>query len=40
MTGYLSSLTLGTAMVSMFGLRPDGNVNGDDTFYVGFRCKP
>jgi hypothetical protein len=33
-------MTLGTATVQMFGLSPDGNVNGDDTLYIGFRCKP
>jgi hypothetical protein len=35
-----TTMTLGGANVNMFGLSPDGNVNGDDTFYVGFRCKP
>ncbi|MCE9576561.1 MAG: hypothetical protein K8W52_25655 [Deltaproteobacteria bacterium] len=32
------AMTLGAATVQMFGLSPDGNVNGDDTLYVGFRC--
>ncbi len=35
-----TTMTLGGATVQMFGLSPDGNVNGDDTFYVGIRCKP
>lgn len=35
-----TTMTLGGATVQMFGLSPDGNVNGDDTLYVGFRCKP
>jgi hypothetical protein len=35
-----TTMTLGGASVQMFGLSPDGNVNGDDTLYVGFRCKP
>jgi hypothetical protein len=35
-----TTMTLGAAAVQMFGLSPDGNVNGDDTLYVGFRCKP
>jgi hypothetical protein len=33
-----TEMTLGTAMVQMLGLSPDGNVNGDDTLYVGLRC--
>ena len=32
-----SQLTLGTQL-EMFGLSPDGNVDGNDTFYVGFSC--
>ncbi len=35
-----TAMTLGPATVQMFGLSPDGDVNGDDTFYVGFRCTP
>lgn len=35
-----TTMTLGGATLQMFGLSPDGNVNADDTFYVGFRCKP
>jgi hypothetical protein len=35
-----TTMTLGGASVQMFGLSPDGNVNGDDTLYIGFRCKP
>lgn len=35
-----TAMTLGAATVQMFGLSPDGNVNSDDTFYIGFRCKP
>ncbi len=34
-----SSFTLGGRTVNMFGLNTDGDVNGDDTFYVGFRCE-
>jgi hypothetical protein len=30
--------TLGTAPVELFGLNPDGDVNDDDTFYVGSLC--
>jgi hypothetical protein len=33
-----TTMTLGGATVQMFGLNTDGNVNGDDTFYIGFRC--
>lgn len=33
-----TTMTLGAATVKMFGLSPDGNVNNDDTFYIGFRC--
>ncbi len=30
--------TLGGTSVDMFGVNPDGNVDGNDTFYVGLRC--
>jgi hypothetical protein len=30
--------TLGTESVRLFGLSTDGDVNGDDTFYVGLHC--
>jgi hypothetical protein len=33
-------MTLGGATVQMFGLNTDGDVNGDDTLYVGLRCDP
>jgi hypothetical protein len=33
-----SAMPLGGATVQMFGLSLDGNVNDDDTLYVGFRC--
>jgi hypothetical protein len=36
--GTCTDMTLGLASVPMFGLSPDGNVNDDDTLYVGFRC--
>jgi hypothetical protein len=29
---------LGGEQLEMFGLSPDGDVNGDDVLYVGFRC--
>lgn len=32
------TFTLGANTVTMFGLSPDGNVNADDTLYVGLRC--
>jgi hypothetical protein len=35
-----TTMTLGGATVHMFGLSVDGNVNGDDSFYIGLRCKP
>jgi hypothetical protein len=31
---------LGDVTLPLFGLSTDGNVNGDDTLYVGFRCNP
>jgi hypothetical protein len=31
---------LGSVTLPMFGLSMDGDVNGDDTLYVGFRCPP
>jgi hypothetical protein len=34
-----TEFSLGGTMVQMFGLSPDGNVNGDDTVYVGLRCQ-
>jgi hypothetical protein len=33
-----TEMSLGDANVPMFGLNPDGNVNGDDTLYFGLRC--
>jgi hypothetical protein len=33
-----TAFALGDATVQMFGLSPDGDVNSDDTLYVGFRC--
>jgi len=30
---------LGDATMPLFGLSPDGDVDGNDTFYVGFRCR-
>jgi hypothetical protein len=32
--------TLGGATLPLFGLSTDGDVNGDDTLYLGFRCDP
>jgi len=32
--------SLGGQAVRLFGLNTDGNVNGDDKFYVGLRCNP
>jgi hypothetical protein len=32
--------TLGAATLPMFGLSTDGNVNDDDTLYLGLRCTP
>jgi hypothetical protein len=32
--------TLGDVTLPMFGLSTDGDVNSDDTLYVGFRCAP
>ena len=32
--------TLGDATLPMFGLSTDGNVNDDDTLYLGLRCTP
>jgi hypothetical protein len=32
--------TLGSETLPMFGLNTDGDVNDDDTMYVGFRCAP
>lgn len=34
-----SSFTLGGKTISMFGLSPDGNVDGNDKLYVGFQCR-
>ncbi len=34
-----SVATLGSASVSLFGLDLDGDVNGDDKFYLGLRCQ-
>lgn len=31
--------TLGADMVRLFGLNFDGDVNGDDTIYIGLRCE-
>jgi hypothetical protein len=33
-----TEFTLGAAAVQMFGISPDGNVNADDTLYIGLRC--
>lgn len=33
-----SDVTLGDVTLPMFGLSTDGDVNSDDTLYVGFRC--
>jgi hypothetical protein len=33
-----TAMTLGGTTVQMFGLSTDGDVNGDDTLYVGLRC--
>jgi hypothetical protein len=30
---------LGDDSVTMFGLNPDGDVDGNDKLYVGFRCR-
>ena len=30
--------TLGTETVQLFGLNTEGDVNGDDKFYVGLLC--
>ena len=35
-----TAMTLGGTGVQMFGLNTDGDVNGDDTLYVGLRCDP
>ncbi|MBZ0234232.1 MAG: hypothetical protein K8M05_18020, partial [Deltaproteobacteria bacterium] len=35
-----SDTTLGDVAMPLFGLSTDGDVNGDDTLYVGFRCAP
>ncbi len=35
-----SVMTLGGTAVQLFGLNTDGDVNGDDTFYVALRCDP
>jgi len=34
-----TAMSLGGATVQMFGLNTDGDVNGDDTLYVGLRCE-
>jgi hypothetical protein len=34
-----SKFSLGGASVDLFGLNPDGDVDGNDTLYVGFRCQ-
>jgi hypothetical protein len=33
-----TTFTLGTDQVAMFGLNPDGDVDGNDTLFVGFTC--
>jgi len=33
-----TTFTLGGVSVDLFGLNPDGDVDGNDTFYVGFQC--
>ncbi|MCB9574430.1 MAG: hypothetical protein H6709_20300 [Kofleriaceae bacterium] len=35
-----TEMTLDGTAVQMFGLNTDGDVNSDDTLYVGFRCAP
>ena len=35
-----STPNLGGQVVRLFGLNPDGDVNGDDKFYLGLRCNP
>ena len=37
--GTCSDFTLGGTATSMFGLNPGGDVDGNDTLYVGFQCK-
>lgn len=34
-----NSFDLGDAIAPLFGLNTDGDVNGDDKFYVGFQCE-
>lgn len=34
-----TAFTLGGDQVSLFGLNTDGDVDGNDTFYVGFTCE-
>jgi hypothetical protein len=36
--GTCSKLSLGDESVDLYGLGTDGDVNDDDTFYVGLRC--
>ncbi|MEZ4400324.1 MAG: hypothetical protein R3B06_09920 [Kofleriaceae bacterium] len=35
-----TTMTLGGVSLPMFGLNTDGDVNGDDTLYLGLRCTP
>jgi hypothetical protein len=35
-----TAFTLGDVTLPMFGLNTDGDVDGNDTFYVGYRCEP
>ncbi|MBK9034473.1 MAG: hypothetical protein IPL61_24935 [Myxococcales bacterium] len=35
-----TAMTLGGTTVQMFGLNTDGDVNSDDTLYLGLRCTP
>ena len=34
-----TTFTLGGDQISMFGLSPDGDVDGNDTLFVGFTCR-
>ena len=34
-----TTFTLGEAPVALFGLSPDGDVDGNDALYVGFHCR-
>jgi hypothetical protein len=32
------NVLLGTENIDLFGLNPDGTVDGTDKFYLGFKC--